>query len=88
MIVRELVFKEKLLKSINCCISPKDHIFMPLLMCNDTKKLYQVMNRPIKFKSSNHLPDQIPSSNLPETSARFFHCKVANIHQSLDNSLL
>ena len=45
------------------------------------------MNQLIKFKSSNHLPDQIPSSNLPETYARFFPCKVVNVHQSLDNSL-
>ena len=42
---------------------------------------------PTKFKSSNHPPDQTPGLNLPPTFARFFHCKVVNIHQSLDNSL-
>ena len=38
------------------------------------------MNQQINSKSSNHQPDQIPSSNLPETFAKFFHSKIVNIH--------
>ena len=45
------------------------------------------MNQLTKFKSSNHQPDQIPSSNLPETFARFFPSKIVNIYRFFDNSL-
>ena len=32
LIVHKLAFKKDVLNSIGCYISPKDHIFMPLLM--------------------------------------------------------
>ena len=88
LIVHKLAFQEKCAQ-FNKLLYKSKRLYLRAIIneCNDIKKLHQLMNQLIKFRSFNHLPDHISSSNLSETFARFFHCKVVNIHQSLDNSL-
>ena len=88
LLSQKLAFKEQCAKFNKLLYNSKiSFIRSSINTCKkDTKKLYQIVGKFLKFCSSNKLPQICPALELPNEFANFFKNKILTLHQYLSTN--